>query len=305
MANSTTNIPQVSSGQVQKEVVINGIADAASPSTAYGRDFSATFALTWGYLGATVNIGGTPTQIPNGTVSLTASTTNYVYADNAGAVHVTTSIPGSWPGPLAAGAVALYQVVAGGSSVTSYTDYRVAQGAGVPGSPGSTGAVGSTGATGPTGATVGSTGGTGNTGQSGPTGPTGAAGPTGQTGQTGATGNSGATGPTGPVYLPEGSHSVNYTTVLGDAGGLLYHPSSDANARTFTIDSNANVAYTIGTTLTFANRTSQVLSVAITADTMYLAGTATTGTRSLALNGLATAIKTNTTEWIISGTGLT
>ena len=30
---------------------------------------------------------------------------------------------------------------------------------------------------------------------------------------------------------------------MADAGTEIYHPSSDANARTFTIDSNANVAY--------------------------------------------------------------
>lgn len=105
--------------------------------------------------------------------------------------------------------------------------------------------------------------------------------------------------------IPQNSRSAAYTTVLGDAGKHIFHPSSDANARTFTIDSNANVAYPIGTAITFINMTSQVVTIAITSDTMNLAGTGTTGSRSLAQYGVATAIKIDTTLWIISGTGLT
>jgi hypothetical protein len=38
---------------------------------------------------------------------------------------------------------------------------------------------------------------------------------------------------------------------------------------------------------------------------MRLAGAGTTGSRTLAANGVATAVKVTTTEWLISGTGLT
>jgi hypothetical protein len=51
--------------------------------------------------------------------------------------------------------------------------------------------------------------------------------------------------------------------------------------------------------------TSQVVTIAITTDTLYLAGTGTTGSRSLAQYGMATAIKLTSTTWLISGTGLT
>jgi hypothetical protein len=105
--------------------------------------------------------------------------------------------------------------------------------------------------------------------------------------------------------IPQNSKSAAYTTVMADAGKHIFHPSSDANARTFTIDSNANVAYEIGTAITFINQTSQVVTIAITADTLTLAGSTTTGSRSLAQNGVATAIKVASTSWIISGTGLT
>jgi hypothetical protein len=104
--------------------------------------------------------------------------------------------------------------------------------------------------------------------------------------------------------IPQNSKSAAYTTVLSDSGKHIFHPSTDANARTFTIDSNANVAYPIGTAITFINMTSQVVTIAITSDTMYLAGTGTTGSRSLAQYGVATAIKIDSTHWIISGSGL-
>ena len=105
--------------------------------------------------------------------------------------------------------------------------------------------------------------------------------------------------------IPQNSQSAAYTTVAADSGKHIFHPAADANARTFTIDSNANVAYPLGTCITFVNETSQVVSIAITTDTLTLAGSTTSGTRSLAQNGVATALKVTTTKWVISGTGLT
>ena len=105
--------------------------------------------------------------------------------------------------------------------------------------------------------------------------------------------------------IPISSKSAAYTTVLADSGKVIFHPSTDANARTFTIDSNANVAYPVGTALTFINMTSQVVTIAITTDTMYLSSAGTTGSRSLAQYGSATAIKMTSTTWLISGSGLT
>jgi hypothetical protein len=40
-------------------------------------------------------------------------------------------------------------------------------------------------------------------------------------------------------------------------------------------------------------------------DTMYLAGPGTTGSRTLAAFGMATAVKITSTSWMISGNGLT
>jgi hypothetical protein len=109
----------------------------------------------------------------------------------------------------------------------------------------------------------------------------------------------------GFLSVPSNSQSAAYTAVLADSGKSIDHPSTDANARTFTIPANASVAYPVGTVLSFSNMTSQVVTIAITTDTMYLAGTGTTGSRSLAQYGVATARKLTSTTWIISGTGLT
>jgi hypothetical protein len=105
--------------------------------------------------------------------------------------------------------------------------------------------------------------------------------------------------------IPINSQSAAYTAVLADSGKVIFHPSTDANARTFTIPSNASVAYAIGTAITFINMTSQVVTIAITTDTMYLSSAGTTGSRSLAQYGSATAIKMTSTTWLISGSGLT
>lgn len=107
----------------------------------------------------------------------------------------------------------------------------------------------------------------------------------------------------GYMNIPQNSQSVNYTTVMVDRGGHLYHPTSDDNPRTWTIDSNANVAYPIGTAITFVND-QNTITIAITSDTLVWAEDGSTGSRTLAENGVATAIKVTSTRWIISGVGL-
>jgi len=108
----------------------------------------------------------------------------------------------------------------------------------------------------------------------------------------------------GFLNIPQNSQSAAYTTVLSDSGKCIFHPSTDANARTFTIAANSSVAYPIGTVIQFLNMTSQVVTIAIATDTMYLGGAGTTGSRSLAQYGVANAMKITSTSWVITGTGL-
>lgn len=108
----------------------------------------------------------------------------------------------------------------------------------------------------------------------------------------------------GFVGIPQNSQNGAYNVVLGDAGKHIYHPLGQA-ANTVTIPANSNVAFTIGTTITFVNLSANATTIAVTTDTMYLGGTGTTGNRTLAQYGVATAVKITSTAWVISGNGLT
>ena len=106
----------------------------------------------------------------------------------------------------------------------------------------------------------------------------------------------------GYIGMPQISVSANTAILATHAGKHIY---TTTTALTHTIPANSNVAFEIGTTLTFITPAAVSLSIAITTDTMYLAGTGTTGTRTLAAYGMATAVKITSTSWIISGNGLT
>lgn len=112
-----------------------------------------------------------------------------------------------------------------------------------------------------------------------------------------------ATTEVGYLNIPQNPQSTNYTAVIGDRGWQLFHPASDNSPRTFTIPANSSVAFAIGTAITFVNKIN-TLTIAITSDTLTWSEDGSTGSRSLAPNGMATALKITSTEWLISGTGL-
>jgi hypothetical protein len=108
----------------------------------------------------------------------------------------------------------------------------------------------------------------------------------------------------GFLNIPQNAQAGSYTLVLADSGKHIFHASGDG-AATYTIPANGSVAYSIGTALTFVNLSATSISIAITTDTMYLAKDGTTGTRTLAQYGSATALKLTSTSWLISGSALT
>ena len=115
MSDSTTLIQQIIAG-ANADARVNENFDAASPAMMFGRRAAETTGLTWAYYGGRWPINGVPTAISNGTVTLTASTTNYVGITQAGVVTAsTTADPLHTP---------LYTVVTGASTVTSYIDNR-------------------------------------------------------------------------------------------------------------------------------------------------------------------------------------
>jgi len=109
----------------------------------------------------------------------------------------------------------------------------------------------------------------------------------------------------GYMGLPQSATTT--TLVIGDAGKHIYVNTS---GQTLTIPAAASVAYPIGTTITFiAGPSASTVTIAITTDTMYLVGTGTTGSRTLAAHGMATAVKVSGASssgvWYINGSGLT
>jgi hypothetical protein len=106
----------------------------------------------------------------------------------------------------------------------------------------------------------------------------------------------------GFMGVPQVLKSASYTVQVGDAGKHIY---MTATGQTITIPSNSTTAFPIGTTLTFINGSAVTTTIAITSDTLTLAFLGSTGSRTLAPWGMATAIKLTSTMWIIGGNGLT
>jgi hypothetical protein len=106
----------------------------------------------------------------------------------------------------------------------------------------------------------------------------------------------------GYLGMPQNSTATSITLAATDAGK---HVFVTVTGQTITIPANASVAFPIGTTVVVVNDSSVSTSIAITTDTLRLANSASTGTRTLASNGMATLLKIGTTTWIASGNGLT
>jgi hypothetical protein len=104
--------------------------------------------------------------------------------------------------------------------------------------------------------------------------------------------------------IAQNSQSGVYAVLATDAGKHIFHPNA-AGAATWTIPANGAVPFTIGTTITFVNRSTNNVTIQITTDTLTLSPGGTTGPRTLAQYGMATALKVTATEWMISGTGQT
>jgi hypothetical protein len=107
----------------------------------------------------------------------------------------------------------------------------------------------------------------------------------------------------GYLGVPASTVTTTNTLTIADAGEHVYVTTA---GQTITIPDNASVAFPIGTTIGFiAGPSATTVTIAITSDTMYLGGLGTTGSRTLAAYGMATAIKVAATTWFISGNGLT
>ena len=105
----------------------------------------------------------------------------------------------------------------------------------------------------------------------------------------------------GYLAVPQNIQNTGYTLQLSDAGNHIFTITGGA---TWTIPANSSVVFPVGTAVTFVNQSTSPCTIAIVSDTLYLGGAGTTGSRTLGSYGFATALKTSTTTWIISGTSL-
>ena len=118
MSDSTSLLTQLTTAQAGKEATVNELMNAVSPAAIFGRRQSSS-GLNWDYFGGRFRQSdGTYIAIANATIALTASNTNYIEVTVDGSVSANTSA-------FTSGRIPLYTIVAGASTVTSYTDQRL------------------------------------------------------------------------------------------------------------------------------------------------------------------------------------
>ena len=104
--------------------------------------------------------------------------------------------------------------------------------------------------------------------------------------------------PSNAVAYPQNIQSADYTLVIGDAGKQIFHPVADTTIRTYTIPSNASVAFPIGTVVLFTvENAGTAVNVAITSDTLVF-GSGTTGTVAVVASNTLMCIKVTATKWM-------
>lgn len=99
--------------------------------------------------------------------------------------------------------------------------------------------------------------------------------------------------------LPPLAKSSAYTLGLTDAGKLITITTGG-----IIVPANGSVAFPQGTAVSVFNNSSSSQTISITTDTLRQGGTVNTGSRTLGGYGLCTLVKTNTTEWVVSGSGI-
>lgn len=121
-----TILQQLATSQANPEIPINENFDVLGALAVYGKDATTTTGLTWGYLGG--RWGGF--AITAATLTLTASSTNYVVVARATGVISTSTTSTNWND--ADNFARVYLLTTGGSTVTTEEDHRVGEGGVLP-----------------------------------------------------------------------------------------------------------------------------------------------------------------------------
>jgi hypothetical protein len=103
--------------------------------------------------------------------------------------------------------------------------------------------------------------------------------------------------------VPQVSFTGNVTMATADAGKHFY--STQSTSYILTIANNASQAFQTGSAVTIINQGTGNITVAQGSGvTLYLAGNATAGNRTISTFGMATCIKVATDTWFINGSGV-
>src|SRR4051812_19366237 len=113
---------QLSSSQSSPEVPVNENFETLEHVATYGKAHATTSALTWGYYGG--RWGGF--SVAAGTLSLTASTTNYIVVAIATGVISVSTASTNWNDTT--NYVRVYKLTTSGSAVTATEDHRAGPG---------------------------------------------------------------------------------------------------------------------------------------------------------------------------------
>ena len=98
------------------------------------------------------------------------------------------------------------------------------------------------------------------------------------------------------------TQASNYILALTDQNKMILFGNA---AGTVTVPTNASVAFPIGSVVCIYNNTAGNITIPTAGDTVRFGPTGSSGTRTLAQNGVATLVKLASTVWVITGTGLT
>lgn len=109
---------QVINASASPEVQMNENFVSVTPASYFAQNPVTTSGLTFGYYGGTLLVDGVLTSVADGTLTLTASLTNYIEMTRGGTVSANTT-------GFTAGRIPLAQAICGASSITSVTDQRV------------------------------------------------------------------------------------------------------------------------------------------------------------------------------------
>lgn len=114
-------LTQITTGQNQKEALINGLFEGVGMGGTFGIDRSNTANLTLGLFGGRANVDGVLITISASTYVLTDGGTHNIFLQRTGAG---TAAIGTNNTSFPAGVVPLYTVVTSGGQITSASDHR-------------------------------------------------------------------------------------------------------------------------------------------------------------------------------------